>query len=105
MGKGLNSAVTKAASTVLMTVLEPQLDKMCSGPSHQRLVYFALPVSTMVSFVSVHTQDGDIIAPELTPLKPSWANANEVEDDEEGVSTEANSVSANGQKTARARLF
>lgn len=48
-------------------------------------------------------QDGDIIAPELTPLKPSWSNNNE--DSEEGASTEANSVNLNGKKTAKTKLF
>nr|XP_014268301.2 deoxynucleoside triphosphate triphosphohydrolase SAMHD1 [Maylandia zebra] len=48
-------------------------------------------------------QDGDIIAPELTPLKPSWSNINE--DSEEGTSTEANGVNLNGKKTAKAKLF
>ncbi|KAL3974558.1 mannosyl-oligosaccharide alpha-1,2-mannosidase [Sarotherodon galilaeus] len=48
-------------------------------------------------------QDGDIIAPELTPLKASWSNNNE--DSEEGGSTEANSVNLNGKKTAKTKLF
>ncbi|CAI5647726.1 unnamed protein product [Oreochromis niloticus] len=48
-------------------------------------------------------QDGDIIAPELTPLKPSWSNNNE--DSEEGASTEANSINLNGKKTAKTKLF
>ncbi|XP_005940298.1 deoxynucleoside triphosphate triphosphohydrolase SAMHD1 [Haplochromis burtoni] len=48
-------------------------------------------------------QDGDIIAPELTPLKPSWSNINE--DSEEGASTEANGVNLNGKKTAKTKLF
>uniref|UniRef100_A0AAX7TFE0 Deoxynucleoside triphosphate triphosphohydrolase SAMHD1 n=1 Tax=Astatotilapia calliptera TaxID=8154 RepID=A0AAX7TFE0_ASTCA len=48
-------------------------------------------------------QDGDIIAPELTPLKPSWSNINE--DSEEGASTEANCVNLNGKKTAKTKLF
>lgn len=48
-------------------------------------------------------QDGDIIAPELTPLKASWSNINE--DSEEGASTEANGVNLNGKKTAKTKLF
>ncbi|XP_063320496.1 deoxynucleoside triphosphate triphosphohydrolase SAMHD1-like [Pelmatolapia mariae] len=48
-------------------------------------------------------QDGDIIAPELTPLKPSWSNINE--DGEEFASTQANSVNLNGKKKAKTKLF
>lgn len=48
-------------------------------------------------------QDGDIIAPELTPLKPSWSNNDD--DSEEGASTEANCVNLNGKKTAKTKLF
>uniref|UniRef100_A0A3Q4H9Z8 Deoxynucleoside triphosphate triphosphohydrolase SAMHD1 n=1 Tax=Neolamprologus brichardi TaxID=32507 RepID=A0A3Q4H9Z8_NEOBR len=48
-------------------------------------------------------QDGDIIAPELTPLKPSWSNNDN--DSEEGASTEANCVNLNGKKTAKTKLF
>ncbi|XP_070695451.1 deoxynucleoside triphosphate triphosphohydrolase SAMHD1 isoform X2 [Pempheris klunzingeri] len=42
-------------------------------------------------------QDGDIIAPELTPLKESWVNR-EGEDGEECSSAKVNCVRVNGQK-------
>lgn len=50
-------------------------------------------------------QDGDIIAPELTPLKASWSNNNEGEDGEGGSSREVNWASVNGQKKAKIQLF
>ncbi|XP_028265921.1 deoxynucleoside triphosphate triphosphohydrolase SAMHD1 [Parambassis ranga] len=50
-------------------------------------------------------QDGDIVAPELTPLKASWSNNNEGEDGEDGSSEGAHSVQVNGQKKARTQLF
>ncbi|XP_034551820.1 deoxynucleoside triphosphate triphosphohydrolase SAMHD1 [Notolabrus celidotus] len=43
-------------------------------------------------------QNGDIIAPELTPLKASWANNNEGEDGEGCSSREVPNPSRNGQK-------
>lgn len=46
-------------------------------------------------------QDGDIIAPELTPLKKSWANNNEGEDGEGFGST----ASVNGQKSVKKLSF
>ncbi|XP_059190172.1 deoxynucleoside triphosphate triphosphohydrolase SAMHD1-like [Centropristis striata] len=46
-------------------------------------------------------QDGDIIAPELTPLKASWSNNN---DGDGGSSREVNGVSVNGQKRAKVQL-
>lgn len=48
-------------------------------------------------------QDSDIIAPELTPLKPSWSN-NEGEDREGGSSRAVPCVTVNGQK-AKTQLF
>ncbi|XP_060912848.1 deoxynucleoside triphosphate triphosphohydrolase SAMHD1 [Labrus mixtus] len=48
-------------------------------------------------------QDGDIIAPELTPLKKSWSNTNEGEDG--GISSQGRSASANGQVKAKTKLF
>ncbi|XP_075957530.1 deoxynucleoside triphosphate triphosphohydrolase SAMHD1 isoform X2 [Anarhichas minor] len=45
-------------------------------------------------------QDGDIIAPELTPLKDGWSNRDE---DEEG--REVKRALVNGQKTAKTKLF
>lgn len=48
-------------------------------------------------------QDGDIIAPELTPLKDSWSNNNEGEDGEVGGSRAVNG-SVNGQKRAKIQL-
>ncbi|KAK5894780.1 hypothetical protein CesoFtcFv8_011436 [Champsocephalus esox] len=50
-------------------------------------------------------QDGDIIAPELTPQKPSWSNNNEGEGSESGGSTEVNCATVNGQKKAKVQLF
>lgn len=58
-----------------------------------------------LSDVSVHSQDGDIIAPELTPLKASWSNNNEGEDGEDGGSRDVNRPSVNGQKKAKTQLF
>uniref|UniRef100_A0A7N6AGW0 Deoxynucleoside triphosphate triphosphohydrolase SAMHD1 n=1 Tax=Anabas testudineus TaxID=64144 RepID=A0A7N6AGW0_ANATE len=49
-------------------------------------------------------QDGDIIAPELTPLKASWANNNEGETGEVDGIRELNHVSVNGEK-AKVQLF
>ncbi|KAF1390394.1 hypothetical protein PFLUV_G00057590 [Perca fluviatilis] len=49
-------------------------------------------------------QDGDIIAPELTPLKASWSNNNEGEDGEGGGLREGNCASVNGQKRAKIQL-
>ncbi|KAM4737378.1 deoxynucleoside triphosphate triphosphohydrolase SAMHD1-like [Anableps anableps] len=48
-------------------------------------------------------QDGDIIAPELTPLKPSWRNSNEGEDNDGSSSKETN-VLTNGLKKAKTQL-
>ncbi|XP_008291875.1 deoxynucleoside triphosphate triphosphohydrolase SAMHD1 isoform X2 [Stegastes partitus] len=50
-------------------------------------------------------QDGDIIAPELTPLKASWSNNNEGEDGGDGGTRGTNCVSVNGQKRAKTKLF
>uniref|UniRef100_A0AAQ5ZGY5 Deoxynucleoside triphosphate triphosphohydrolase SAMHD1 n=1 Tax=Amphiprion ocellaris TaxID=80972 RepID=A0AAQ5ZGY5_AMPOC len=51
-------------------------------------------------------QDGDIIAPELTPLKASWSNNNNKgECSGNGSTREANCVSANGPKKAKTQLF
>ncbi|XP_031172324.1 deoxynucleoside triphosphate triphosphohydrolase SAMHD1 [Sander lucioperca] len=49
-------------------------------------------------------QDGDIIAPELTPLKASWSNNNEGEDGEGGSLREGNCASVNGKKKAKMQL-
>ncbi|KAG7472413.1 hypothetical protein MATL_G00108560 [Megalops atlanticus] len=46
-------------------------------------------------------QDGDVIAPELTPLKPSWVAEDEGDDDDDSM----RSPSRNSASTARARLF
>ncbi|XP_030279786.1 deoxynucleoside triphosphate triphosphohydrolase SAMHD1 [Sparus aurata] len=46
-------------------------------------------------------QDGDIIAPELTPLKKSWSNNNDGEDGGEGSSGEVKYSALNGQKKAK----
>ncbi|XP_037540025.1 deoxynucleoside triphosphate triphosphohydrolase SAMHD1 [Nematolebias whitei] len=48
-------------------------------------------------------QDGDVIAPELTPLKPSWRN-NEGESSD-GKSKQANSALVNGVKKVTTQLF
>ncbi|XP_034028467.1 deoxynucleoside triphosphate triphosphohydrolase SAMHD1 [Thalassophryne amazonica] len=50
-------------------------------------------------------QDGDIIAPELTPLKASWSVNNENEDSDEHVSRATNSYNLNRQNRAKNRLF
>ncbi|XP_029995215.1 deoxynucleoside triphosphate triphosphohydrolase SAMHD1 [Sphaeramia orbicularis] len=47
-------------------------------------------------------QDGDIIAPELTPLKASWSNTN---DGEGGSSRPVNCPTVNGQEKVRHQLF
>ncbi|XP_053172853.1 deoxynucleoside triphosphate triphosphohydrolase SAMHD1 [Scomber japonicus] len=49
-------------------------------------------------------QDGDIIAPELTPLKASWSNNNEGDDGGDGSSKEANWPRVNGQEKAKTKL-
>ncbi|MEQ2219277.1 hypothetical protein XENOCAPTIV_015238, partial [Xenoophorus captivus] len=48
-------------------------------------------------------QDGDIIAPELTPLKLSWRNNNEGEDNDDSSSKETE-VLVNGLKKAKTQL-
>lgn len=48
-------------------------------------------------------QDGDIIAPELTPLKASWANNNEAHDRNESDPSKAKCL--NGPSTIKTRLF
>ncbi|XP_043984764.1 deoxynucleoside triphosphate triphosphohydrolase SAMHD1 [Gambusia affinis] len=48
-------------------------------------------------------QDGDVIAPELTPLKPSWCTNNEDEDSDSCSSKETN-VHMNGVKKAKTQL-
>ncbi|XP_070825444.1 deoxynucleoside triphosphate triphosphohydrolase SAMHD1-like [Chaetodon trifascialis] len=48
-------------------------------------------------------RDGDIIAPELTPLKESWSNK-KGEDDKGGSSRQVNFTQLNGQKKAKTRL-
>lgn len=45
-----------------------------------------------------HTQDGDVIAPELTPLKPEWQPKSE---DEEGNDGSSAAPSYNREKRAR----
>ncbi|XP_041859789.1 deoxynucleoside triphosphate triphosphohydrolase SAMHD1 [Melanotaenia boesemani] len=50
-------------------------------------------------------QDGDIIAPELTPLKPSWRNNNDGEDGEDNGSKETNCAPVNGHSKAKTQLF
>lgn len=50
-------------------------------------------------------QDGDIIAPELTPLKASWSNNNNEGECSGNGSTSENCVSANGPKKAKMQLF
>lgn len=52
----------------------------------------------------LHTQDGDIIAPELTPLKASWQNS-QGDDDEGGSYSGVDSARTNGQSKAKTRLF
>ncbi|KAM3618887.1 uncharacterized protein V6R79_026340 [Siganus canaliculatus] len=49
-------------------------------------------------------RDGDIIAPELTPLKASWSNNNEGEEVRVGTSG-VNYGMLNGQKKAKIQLF
>uniref|UniRef100_A0A3B3VEP1 Deoxynucleoside triphosphate triphosphohydrolase SAMHD1 n=1 Tax=Poecilia latipinna TaxID=48699 RepID=A0A3B3VEP1_9TELE len=48
-------------------------------------------------------QDGDVIAPELTPLKPSWCTNNEGEDSD-GCSSKETNVHMNGFKKAKTQL-
>ncbi|XP_068191639.1 deoxynucleoside triphosphate triphosphohydrolase SAMHD1 [Antennarius striatus] len=50
-------------------------------------------------------QDCDIIAPELTPLKASWLNNNQGEDEEGGSSTAVNSTGQNRPKKVKTQLF
>ncbi|XP_071398577.1 deoxynucleoside triphosphate triphosphohydrolase SAMHD1 isoform X2 [Centroberyx affinis] len=50
-------------------------------------------------------QDGDVIAPELTPLKDSWSNNNEGESGEDDGTRAINWAGVNGQKKAKTKLF
>ncbi|XP_076023304.1 deoxynucleoside triphosphate triphosphohydrolase SAMHD1-like isoform X2 [Genypterus blacodes] len=50
-------------------------------------------------------QDGDIIAPELTPLKPSWSCKRQGEDSEGEGSKTINRAMLNGRKKAKVQLF
>uniref|UniRef100_A0A673Z4R7 Deoxynucleoside triphosphate triphosphohydrolase SAMHD1 n=1 Tax=Salmo trutta TaxID=8032 RepID=A0A673Z4R7_SALTR len=52
-------------------------------------------------------QDGDVIAPELTPLKASWAHNNDTEDNDEEDSQGGRGWAAvnGGQEKAKTRLF
>ncbi|KAF6714556.1 Deoxynucleoside triphosphate triphosphohydrolase SAMHD1 [Oryzias melastigma] len=50
-------------------------------------------------------QDGDIIAPELTPLKLSWCNSNEGEDSDEAKPIGRTATLANGHKKIKTQLF
>ncbi|KAF7659906.1 hypothetical protein LDENG_00291200 [Lucifuga dentata] len=50
-------------------------------------------------------QDGDIIAPELTPLKPSWSNKKEGEDGEDEGCRAINWAKVNGQSNVKTKLF
>uniref|UniRef100_A0A3B3C2U0 Deoxynucleoside triphosphate triphosphohydrolase SAMHD1 n=1 Tax=Oryzias melastigma TaxID=30732 RepID=A0A3B3C2U0_ORYME len=50
-------------------------------------------------------QDGDIIAPELTPLKLSWCNSNEGEDSDEAKPLGRTATLVNGHKKIKTQLF
>ncbi|KAM9856088.1 deoxynucleoside triphosphate triphosphohydrolase SAMHD1 [Aulostomus maculatus] len=50
-------------------------------------------------------QDGDIIAPELTPLKASWSHNPDPTDDEDGGCRDMNGFGAHGLKRAKTQLF
>lgn len=58
-------------------------------------------MTSCVFLLFLHTQDGDIIAPELTPLKKSWSNNNDGEDGGEGSSGEVKYSALNGPKKAK----
>ncbi|XP_041801150.1 deoxynucleoside triphosphate triphosphohydrolase SAMHD1 [Chelmon rostratus] len=49
-------------------------------------------------------QDGDVIAPELTPLKESWSNKKD-ENGEGGSSRNMHNMRANGENKAKTQLF
>ncbi|MFT7800824.1 deoxynucleoside triphosphate triphosphohydrolase SAMHD1-like [Arapaima gigas] len=48
-------------------------------------------------------QDGDVTAPELTPLKPKWADSDS--DDDNSGHDKQHRVSRNGESSAKTRLF
>uniref|UniRef100_A0A668A2T8 Deoxynucleoside triphosphate triphosphohydrolase SAMHD1 n=1 Tax=Myripristis murdjan TaxID=586833 RepID=A0A668A2T8_9TELE len=50
-------------------------------------------------------QDGDVIAPELTPLKAGWSNNNEGEDDEDDGCRPVNWETVNGQNRAKKQIL
>uniref|UniRef100_A0A1A8G7D5 Deoxynucleoside triphosphate triphosphohydrolase SAMHD1 n=2 Tax=Nothobranchius korthausae TaxID=1143690 RepID=A0A1A8G7D5_9TELE len=50
-------------------------------------------------------QDGDVIAPELTPLKASWRNNNDGESSDDSGSKELKAAQVNGVKKAKIQLF
>uniref|UniRef100_A0A1A7XYN9 Deoxynucleoside triphosphate triphosphohydrolase SAMHD1 n=1 Tax=Iconisemion striatum TaxID=60296 RepID=A0A1A7XYN9_9TELE len=50
-------------------------------------------------------QDGDVIAPELTPLKASWRNNNEGESSDDSNSKKPNAAQINSVKKAKIQLF
>uniref|UniRef100_A0A8C6NS54 Deoxynucleoside triphosphate triphosphohydrolase SAMHD1 n=1 Tax=Nothobranchius furzeri TaxID=105023 RepID=A0A8C6NS54_NOTFU len=50
-------------------------------------------------------QDGDVIAPELTPLKASWRNNNDGESSDDSCSKELKAAQVNGVKKAKTQLF
>lgn len=58
------------------------------------------PFEITEAFVLV-LQNGDIIAPGLTPLKPGWNNNNEGEEEDAGAGTAA----ANGPSGPKKKLF
>lgn len=68
-------------------------------------VLSTLTVSMTKTLAFIPTQDGDIIAPELTPLKASWCNNNEGENSDEANPKERNKNLVNGQKKIKTQLF
>lgn len=61
--------------------------------------YFPESLIIVFTLKCHHTQDGDIIAPDLTPLKKDWPKNNEDEEGEDGSSAAASYARGNCVKT------
>lgn len=67
--------------------------------------YFPESLIITLTLKCHHTQDGDIIAPDLTPLKKDWQENSEDEEGEDGCSEAASYTRENHAKSAKNRLF
>lgn len=66
--------------------------------------YFPESLIIMFTLKCHHMQDGDIIAPDLTPLKKDWHENSEDEEGEDGSSVAASYNLENRAKSAK-KLF